>query len=125
MHQKPDMPVFQPITTQESELHGIALLLHLVRQIQSDLVEVKGELREHIKQEEKQISDTINKLAHAAFPDGNMAGHKSAHESFIGDAADKRALFKSVREKTVTGIVYSTLIFVGLAIWEAIKRSIK
>ena len=68
--------------------------------------------------------DALENLIKSGFPNGDPRKHCEVHEGFIADAADKRALWKSVREKTLTGGVYSALGFLLLAVWEAIKTGV-
>lgn len=66
----------------------------------------------------------LKELIKSGFPHGDPSKHREVHEAFIRDAEDRRALWKAVREKTITGAVYSALIFIALAIWEAVKSGV-
>jgi len=61
----------------------------------------------------------------SGFPDGDMVAHRKVHEKYIADAADRAALWKSVRERTITGVVWGAFLFVGVAIWEWLKLEIR
>ena len=65
--------------------------------------------------------DGLESLIKSGFPGGDPRRHCEVHEGFIQDAEDRRALWKSVREKTITGGVYALAGFVAMAVWEAIK----
>ena len=65
--------------------------------------------------------DHLENLIKSGFPNGDPRKHCEVHEGFIRAAADNHALWKSVREKTVSGAIWSALGLLILAVWEAIK----
>ena len=70
----------------------------------------------HFERLEKKIED--------GFPEGNTTKHREVHERYIAQAADREALWKSIREKVLTGAVYAALIAVLTAVWQYIKADI-
>lgn len=68
--------------------------------------------------------DALEKLIRDGFPGGDPRSHREVHEGFIRAAADNHALWKSVREKTVSGAIWSALGLVLLAVWEAVKAGV-
>ena len=52
------------------------------------------------------------------FPDGDTRGHREAHEGVIRRAAERDALWKSLREKVVSGAVIAALISLGKLLWD-------
>jgi hypothetical protein len=66
----------------------------------------------------------LQDLIKSGFPDGDPHKHREVHERLLRQLSDKRELWKEVREKTISGAVYSALIFIALAIWEAIKSGV-
>lgn len=73
---------------------------------------------------EAKIAD-LHKKIESGFPDGDLVEHRKVHENYIKHAAERAALWKSVREKTVTGIVWAGLMLIGSALWEFIKATLK
>lgn len=53
-----------------------------------------------------------------AFPGGDQAGHRRFHELMIEQAADRRKLIAAIKEKTISGLVWATMISVGIACWK-------
>lgn len=68
--------------------------------------------------------DQLRDLIKSGFPGGDPAKHREVHEALIRDAEDRRTLWKAVREKTITGGVYSAVIFIALAVWESVKSGV-
>lgn len=89
-------------------------------ELDKKLVEGRTIMSNHIDTKFAEVTTLIK----SGFPDNDPRKHRELHEALIEEAADRRELWKSVREKTVTGAVYSGLIFIGLAIWEAIKTGV-
>lgn len=59
------------------------------------------------------------------FPYGDLVEHRKVHEQYIKDAAERSALWKSVREKTITGIIWAGLILLSTSLWEYLKTLVK
>ena len=68
--------------------------------------------------------DQFEALFRDGFPDGDLAGHRAAHEGVIKQAADRAAMWKSVRERTVSGVVWAFVLLTGSALWEHAKNAI-
>lgn len=62
-----------------------------------------------------------NKLFNSAFPGGDPVEHRRAHEEQINRAAEKKALWKAVREKTMAGGVWAGLAFLAMAALDSVK----
>lgn len=67
----------------------------------------------------------LHKKIESGFPYGDLTEHRKVHESYIKEAAERAALWKSVREKTITGIVWAGLMLIGSALWEFAKAALK
>ena len=63
----------------------------------------------------------LETLIRDGFPGGDPATHRRVHEGYIKDAEDRAALWKSVKEKIVSGAVYAALVAVAMALWQWIK----
>ena len=68
--------------------------------------------------------DELNKLIRSAFPDGDPAGHRRAHEAGIRSAERWTKIKLSVMEKVITGGVWGLVVFLALAAWEHFKRGV-
>ena len=68
--------------------------------------------------------DQFELLIRDGFPNGDLTAHRAAHEGVIQQAADRAALWKSVREKTVSGVVWAFVLLTGSALWEHAKSAI-
>ena len=69
--------------------------------------------------------DEQNKALKSAFPDGDLDGHRRAHETVIAAAADRSTLWKAVREKTISGSIWAGIVLLAAALWEYIKDQVK
>lgn len=69
--------------------------------------------------------DELEKMLRSAFPDGDLDGHRRAHQTVIAAAADRATLWKSVREKTISGSIWAGIVLLAAALWEYIKDQVK
>lgn len=83
--------------------------------------EYQASLRQHF---DKRF-DELEKMLRSAFPDGDLDGHRRAHQTVIAAAADRATLWKSVREKTISGSIWSGIVLLAAALWEYIKDQVK
>lgn len=70
------------------------------------------------------IDEKLDEREQRAFVDGDPAKHKADHQEIVDAARDRKALWKSVREKTVSGGVWFILLGFGTAAWEWLKREL-
>lgn len=90
----------------------------------SNLESIPEHLREHFQHIHSQLH-SLDKKVESGFPEGDLAAHRKVHEQYIKDAAERASLWKSVREKTITGMVWACLILFGSACWEYIRILVK
>lgn len=57
-----------------------------------------------------------------AFPGGDAAGHRRYHEELIEQNRIRKDLVKAIREKTVAGLVWAVIVWIGAAAWNEFKR---
>lgn len=69
--------------------------------------------------------DGLEKIIKSGFPNGDPIEHRKVHEGYIKDAAERSALWRSVREKTLTGVIWGFLILIGGIVWEWFKAEVK
>lgn len=60
-----------------------------------------------------------------AFPDGDHSGHCRFHQAVIENVLWKKRLWQVITEKTVGGLVWSTLIALGVIFWLGLKEWFK
>lgn len=68
--------------------------------------------------------ERIGELADA-FPAGDTEGHRRYHQTMIEMLEERRRLRVAIQEKTVSGMVWVLILFLGLAIWEYIVSKVK
>lgn len=69
--------------------------------------------------------DEITVLIKAGFPQGDPHAHRMVHENLFQQASDRADLWRAVREKSITGVVWAALGIVGLAVLEWVKMEVK
>ncbi len=111
-------------TDRRKDDSGFAALMLLVETIHADLKLLDHKLSTHIIDESTDLAKQIAILVKDGFPDGDLRKHRAIHEDFIDTATDKKELNKKIREKTVSGLVWSAVALIGVAIWEYIKVAI-
>jgi len=101
----------------EFEEHEIGnpAMVHVLKQIDKHAVETNYRL--------SSIETKIEVVA-AAFPAGDYEGHKRYHQSLITMLEERRALYRSLKEKTLLGILWAVLVWVGFAIWHEMLNAI-
>lgn len=65
--------------------------------------------------------DEVEAKWKAAFPNGDYVGHCAYHDLMIDAARDRKKLIAAVKEKTISGLVWAGILFVGLAILSYLK----
>ena len=68
--------------------------------------------------------DELKLIMISAFPDGDPVGHKQYHQVQIDFMNERRALWKDIRSKSIVGIIFMLLGFLGMAVIEYAKREI-
>lgn len=80
------------------------------------LLEIIGDLKE--------MRDRLDDFE-SAFPDQDTDAHRKYHEKLIEDAADRKKTELDVKSKVTSGLVWSGLTGIGIAIWEWLKHEVK
>lgn len=68
--------------------------------------------------------DMMDKHILKAYPGGDLEGHRRYHELMIQRNEEIRGLKQAIKEKTLTGLVWSAMAFIGWCVWSAIKQKI-
>jgi len=68
--------------------------------------------------------DSLSELIKSGFPGGDPGSHRKVHEGYIAEAETRKKLKLSVIEKTLTGVVWASIVVIAYALWEYIKLKI-
>lgn len=94
----------------ESKIANPAMI-HVLNQIDKHAVETNNRL--------SSIENKVDVIA-AAFPAGDFEGHKRYHQSLIDILEERRALYRSLKEKTIIGVIWAGAVWLGLAAWHEV-----
>lgn len=64
----------------------------------------------------KAVMTTLNK----AFPSGDIDGHRRYHEAVIERNAELRRLRVAIQEKTISGLIWIAIVWMGSRAWAAV-----
>jgi hypothetical protein len=107
----PYMRLLQIILDQQNSI------LEKVEQI-SDVQEAqKKELHDHMVREERMFA--------SALPAGDAESHRRAHESWMEEQQEAKAIKRAVRERVVSGIVWGAVVAIGAALWAYLQSQLK
>ena len=76
---------------------------------------------EQLEGMDQRIADAIENHATMAFPGADPESHRRAHEIMMEQLEEKRKLRKAIQEKTLSGLVWAFMIWLGLAILTRLK----
>lgn len=66
------------------------------------------------------IKKSMSELTNSAFPGGDLAGHKRYHDLVIERTAEIRRLRIAIQEKTLSGLVWAFIAFMGLCVFKTV-----
>lgn len=93
---------------EEARIVGGAALVEAMENVHADLREVKNQLA---------------KLARA-FPADDIDGHRVYHEAIIERNRELRRLRVAIQEKTISGLVWIAIVWLGTRAWGALAPRI-
>ena len=88
---------------------------------------IKVRLEERASSESAQLNarfDKLEALLKSGFPGGDPEEHRRYHDEVIDFMRERRELWKAIREKTLTALLWSGLLTVGSAIYHFIKTKL-
>jgi hypothetical protein len=88
---------------------------------------IKKHLDEHERVETQRMDarfDELKKLLASAFPGGDPAEHRRYHDEVIEFMQERRKLWRSIQEKSLTGLVWLLIVGVGTAVWQFLKSKL-
>ena len=68
--------------------------------------------------------DELKAIMTSAFPEGDPVGHRQYHQKQIDYMNERMSLWKDIRSKSIIGILWLMLGFVGMAVLEYAKRKV-
>lgn len=94
-------------------------LLTLVNLIHDNLRSLDAKLTSHIADEPHQTAQEVAKIMQLAFPDGDAAGHREAHEDQIRIYKDRADFWKKMLFEVSKWGLLGVLGWAGYALWKA------
>lgn len=88
---------------------------------------IKQRLDEHSQEEAKRMDarfDELKSLLTSAFPGGDPDEHRRYHDEAIEFMRERRELWKSIREKSLTALVWAAIVGLGSAVWHYLRVKI-
>lgn len=88
---------------------------------------IRLRLDEHAKTEADQLNtrfDKLEALLKSGFPGGDPEEHRRYHDEVIDFIRERRELWRAIREKTLTALLWSGLLTLGSAIYHYIKAKL-
>ena len=93
-----------------------------------ELVRVLKEIREcqqktwdRVNEVEGNIEISLKAHINTAFAGGDADGHRRAHEVMISMMEERRRMYASIKEKTVSGLIWGGLVWLGYSILTSIR----
>lgn len=68
--------------------------------------------------------EEMGKILASGFPDGDPVKHKAIHDEELELMRSRRKMYDSIKEKTITGLIWLALIGVGTALLEYAKKTL-
>lgn len=90
------------------------------------MIQVLKQIDQHAMETSERLSSIETKLTvvSAAFPAADFEGHRRYHQSLIEILEERKALYRSIREKTLIGILWAAIVWVGIAVWHEIGAAL-
>ncbi len=88
---------------------------------------IRLRLDEHAKTETDQLNarfDKLEALLKSGFPGGDPDEHRRYHDEVIDFMRERRELWRAIRYKTLTALLWSGLLTLGSAIYHYIKAKL-
>ena len=105
-----------------------AFVAAVERYVTAEMSAIRKELintREHHDGKRDAQTREITALIKTGYPNGDVENHRKVHEGYIQEMEEKVALWKSVKEKTLSGVVWASLGILATAIVEFLKNEVK
>lgn len=92
-----------------------------------DMVHVLKQIDKHALETNSRLNSIETKMdtVCSAFPANDFEGHRRYHQSLIEVLEERRKLYRSLKEKTILGLVWAAVVWVGLAVWHELADALK
>lgn len=96
-----------------------------VDSLEEDNELIKGN-HETLTADTQKLTETVDKLYHdvvnlqKAFPGDDAMSHRRYHELIIKQIEAKERLSQTIIEKTISGLVWSAIVAVGILLWRGL-----
>lgn len=88
---------------------------------------IRRRLVEHAQEESRESArrfDELKALLTSAFPGGDPEEHRRYHDEVMKWMHERREMWRAVREKTLTALLWGALVAMGSAAWHYIKTKL-
>lgn len=99
--------------------HGFGPVLNDIRSTQRETLR----RLDAVEKQQESISKILEKIM-SAFPDGDVEGHRRYHRLMIERTEEVRRLRAAIQEKTISGLLWSLMVFIGVTIWHYLKAKL-
>lgn len=91
------------------------------------MVQVLNQIDKHAQETNQRLFSIETKMdvVASAFPARDFEGHRRYHQSLIDVLEERRAFYRSLKEKTITGLVWATVVWIGVAAWHELTDAVK
>lgn len=97
------------------------LTLFIETYIDNSLAKQREADKKYFDEKFKEITEVFK----SGFPNGDIGKHRAVHEGYINKAEENKKFWFSIKEKIVSGAIWSTLLYVGFSVIEALKNEVK
>lgn len=101
---------------------------YTLRELEEHIDErIRLRLREHAEEDSRALDkrfDELKRLLISAFPGGDPERHRQYHDEVMQYLQERREVFKSVKEKTITALLWAVLVGIGTAVWHTVKAKL-
>lgn len=104
-----------------SEPPGPELTLFIETYIDNSLAKLRESDKKYFDEKFKEVTEVFK----SGFPNGDIGKHRAVHEGYITKAEENKKFWFSIKEKIVSGAIWSTLLYIGFSVVEALKHEVK
>ena len=75
--------------------------------------------------EKLDLMNTRLQRLESGFPGGDVEGHARYHQSLIDDMQVRKDLAKAIKEKTISGLIWVSILWAGSHFWEYVVSGVQ
>lgn len=96
---------------------------HLIGVIE-DIRDMQTTTLTRLEDMDKRVNANSNNIAalQSAFPGSDVGGHRRYHQLIIDNTEAKRALTKAIKEKTISGLLWSSVVWAVSEAWSHLPK---